>query len=104
AKEGLIEWAHGGSTPLLIAARLSGAEMARVLLDAGADVNETTAAGESALVLAAHSGNVKFADYLLGRGANVNAAGGGDTALHAAVFSGQGGHGDAVRDRGGGPD
>jgi ankyrin repeat protein len=103
AKEGLIDWAHGGSTSLLIAARVSGTEMAQVLLDAGADVNETTAAGESALVLAAHSGNVKFAEYLLSRGANVNAAGAGYTALHAAVLRGEVGLVKALLDQGADP-
>jgi len=103
AKEGLIDWAHGGSTPLLIAARVSGIEMARVLLDAGADVNETTAAGESSLVLAAHSGNVKFADYLLSRGANVNTAAAGYTALHAAVLRGEVGLVKALLDQGADP-
>jgi uncharacterized protein len=103
SKEGQIDWAHGGSTPLLIAARQSGTEIAQVLLDAGGDVNEATAVGESGLVLAVRSGNVKFAEYLLGRGADVNAAGAGYTALHAAVLRGEKGLVKALLDRGADP-
>ena len=88
SKVGHFEMAHGGSTPILIAARQSGPEVAQVLLDAGANVNDATAVGTSALVIAAHSDNGKFAEYLLSRGAEVDAAGAGYTALHAAVLRG----------------
>src|SRR6185503_9850328 len=47
---------RGGSTPLLFAARVGDAESARILLDAGADVNDTLPNGASAVVEAAHSG------------------------------------------------
>ena len=83
---GDFEMAHGGSTPLLFAARQGDVETARVLLATGADVNDTAAAGTSALVVAVHSGHGALAMYLLEEGADPNAAGAGYTALHAAVL------------------
>ncbi|MDE2907098.1 MAG: ankyrin repeat domain-containing protein [Acidobacteriota bacterium] len=87
---GNFRMAHGGSTALLFAARNGDAATARVLLAAGADVDDTAAAGTSALVVAAHSGHRALAELLLERGADPNAAGAGYTALHAAVLRGQG--------------
>ena len=81
--------AHGGSTPLLFATRNGDVETARVLVDAGADVNDTAASGASALVIAAHSGHGPLATYLLEQGADPNAAEAGYTALHAAVLRSQ---------------
>ena len=78
--------AHGGSTPLLFAARHGDVETARVLVEAGADVNDTAASGTSALVIAAHSGHGRLAIHLLEQGADPNAAEAGYTALHAAVL------------------
>jgi uncharacterized protein len=66
---------RGGSTALLFAARSGDAESARLLLAAGADVNDAMPDGTSALVLAAHSGNGAVASI-------------GYTALHAAVLRG----------------
>ena len=83
---GNFRMAHGGSTPLLFAARNGDVETARALLAGGADVNDTAAAGTSALVVAAHSGHGPLATYLLQQGADPNAAGAGYTALHAAVL------------------
>jgi ankyrin repeat protein len=77
---------HGGSTPLLFAARQGDVETARALIEAGANVNDTAAAGTSVLVIAAHSGHGPLATYLLEQGADPNAAGAGYTALHAAVL------------------
>ena len=48
---------RGGSTPLLFAARVGDVESAKLLLAAGADVNDALPDGVSALVLAAHSGH-----------------------------------------------
>jgi ankyrin len=79
---------QGGFTPVLFAARQGDIESARLLLDAGANVNDTAADGISALVLAAHSGHTKLVAFLLDRGADVNAAEVGYTALHAAVLRG----------------
>ena len=79
---------HRGSTPLLFAARHGRVESARVLLDAGADVNEAAPNGESALVMASFSGQGEFAAFLLERGADPNAAAAGYSALHTAVSRG----------------
>ena len=86
---GNFRMAHGGSTPLLFAARNGDVETARVLVDAGADVQDTEASGASALVIAAHSGHGALGMYLLGQGADPNVSGAGYTALHAAVLRSQ---------------
>jgi ankyrin repeat protein len=78
----------GGSTPLLFATRVGSIESAKLLLDAGADVNDTAPDGNSALVIAAHSGHGILAKLLLDRGANPNASASGYTALHTAVLTG----------------
>ena len=62
---GNFRMAHGGSTPLLFAARNGDIDTARVLVKAGADVQDTEASGASALVIAAHSGHESLAIYLL---------------------------------------
>lgn len=77
---------RGGSTPLLFAARSGDTESARLLLAAGAKVNDALPDGTSALVLAAHSGHGATAAFLLEKGANPDAADSGYTALHAAVL------------------
>jgi len=76
----------GGSTALLIAARHGDVESARLLISAGADVNDTAPDGTSVLVFAAHSGHGAFAIYLLDQGADPSAEGSGYSALHAAVL------------------
>ena len=78
----------GGNTPILFAARQGDLDVARHLVAAGADVNDTAATGTSALVVAAHSGHTALALFLLDRGADPNAAGAGYTALHAATLRG----------------
>ena len=100
---GNFRMAHGGSTPLLLAARWGDVATARVLVEAGADVDDTAASGASALVIAAHSGHSEFGRYLLEQGADANAADAGYTALHAAVLRGQGGLVRALLDHGADP-
>ncbi len=78
----------GGFTPLLFAARQGDIESARLLLAAGATVNDTAPDGTSALVVATHSGHGTLAAFLLDRGANPNAAEAGYTALHAVALTG----------------
>ena len=80
---------HGGSTALLFAARNGDLATARALVEAGADVDDTAAAGSSALVIAAHSGHGPLGVYLLEEGADPNVADAGYTALHAATLRGQ---------------
>ena len=85
---------QGGNTPLLFAARSGDLESARLLVTAGANVNDAAPDGNSVLVVAAHSGHGSVADFLLDQDADPNAAGAGYTALHAAVLRGD------LRDRG----
>jgi ankyrin repeat protein len=80
--------AIGGSTSILFAARQGDPESARLLLAAGANVNDALPDGTSALVLAAHSDNGAVAKALLEKGADPNACGSGYTALHAAILRG----------------
>jgi uncharacterized protein len=79
---------RGGSTPLLFAARSGDVESARLLVDAGADVNDALPNGMTALVEAAHSGHEDVGILLLSKGADPNARDVGYTALHAAVLRG----------------
>jgi ankyrin repeat protein len=83
---GATHFGAGGFTPLLFAARHGDVASARLLLNAGADVDETGADGNSALVLATMSGHPRLAEFLLARGADPNADGAGYTALHAAIL------------------
>lgn len=77
---------HGGNTALLFAARAGDLPSARLLVDAGADVNDTNAWGVSAVTMAAHSGYRKLVAYLLERGADPDADEAGFAALHEAVM------------------
>ena len=83
----------GGVTPLMFAARAGALDSARILLEAGANVNETPEAdgiGDgSALVVASASGHEKFALFLLKQGADPNATDRyGITPLHWAMQEG----------------
>ena len=78
----------GGSTPLLFAARSGDVESARLLIAAGAKVNEAAPDGNTPLVVAAYSGHGPLAEFLLDKDASPNAAGAGYAAIHAAVLRG----------------
>jgi ankyrin repeat protein len=76
----------GGLTPLLFAARQGSLESARVLVEAGADVNVTDPAGISALLSAIINGHYDVAGFLLEKGTDPDLADtDGRTALFAAV-------------------
>ena len=76
----------GGLTPLLFAARQGSLESARVLVEAGADVNATDPAGISALLSAVINGHYDVAGFLIESGIDPNLADtDGRTALFAAV-------------------
>jgi ankyrin repeat protein len=77
---------HGGDTAFMFAAREGDLNSAKLLLAAGANVNDADAWGVSALVLAAHSGYRELVDFLLENGADPNAAAAGFSALHIAIM------------------
>jgi ankyrin repeat protein len=77
---------RGGTTALLFAARSGDAESARLLVEAGADVNDALPNGTPAVTLAAHSGHGAVAAALLEKGAEPDAAEVGYSAMHAAVL------------------
>jgi ankyrin repeat protein len=65
---------NGGITALILATREGGLESMKVLLDAGAPINQQSANGNTALIVAAMNGNAETINYLLERGADVNLA------------------------------
>jgi ankyrin repeat protein len=77
---------HGGETAFMFAARVGDLASAKLLLAAGANVNDADAWGVSATTLAAHSGFTDFVLFLLDKGADPNAAPNGFTALHEAIM------------------
>jgi ankyrin repeat protein len=77
---------HGGETALMFAARVGDFESAKLLVAAGANVNDTDAWGVSATVLAAHSGFRDMVEFFLSKDANPNAAEAGFTALQVAIM------------------
>ena len=76
-----------GFTPLLFAAQQGDVESGRLLLQAGADVNDRSGNDrKTALMVAAASGNKEFPVLLLEKGANPDLSDeGGFTALHYAA-------------------
>jgi ankyrin repeat protein len=76
----------GALTALIYAARSSAIDVAQVLLDAGADVNQTSRYGWSALLAATQNQNYQMGKFLIERGADVNLANkGGWTPLYLAT-------------------
>jgi uncharacterized protein len=83
---GLVGSGGGGLTALVFAAREGDLESARALLDAGADVNQTTEYGWTPLLTATNNRHYKLAAYLVERGASPNIANkGGWTPLYLAT-------------------
>ena len=92
---------QGGFTPLLYAAMSGDLDTVRILVSAGAAVDETAADGTTPLIVTLQRGieeglwrlpggrNQHVAAYLLERGANPNLAEAGYTALHVASATGQ---------------
>lgn len=92
---------QGGFTPLLYAAMSGDLDTVRILVSAGADLNETAADGTTPLIVTLQRGieeglwrlsggrNQHVAAYLLDRGADPNLSEAGYTALHVASATGQ---------------
>jgi uncharacterized protein len=76
----------GGLTPLVYAARQGDLESSKILLAAGADINQQTAYGWTALLTATQNRFYNLALFLLEQGANINMANkGGWTPLYIAT-------------------
>jgi uncharacterized protein len=76
----------GGLTPLVYAARANDLDSVKVLLAAGADVNQVTDYGWSPLLVATQNRYYKLGAFLLDHGADVNLANkGGWTPLYLAT-------------------
>lgn len=83
---GLVGGGGGGLTPLIYAAREGCLECARLLVEAGADVNEQSNYGWTALLTATNNRWYELGTYLIGQGADVNIANmGGMTPLYLAT-------------------
>jgi uncharacterized protein len=86
AVAGLVGAGSGGLTPLIFAAREGDIESSRILLDAGADINQTTEYGWTPLLTATNNRNYKLGAFLVSRGADVNIANKGNwTPLYLAT-------------------
>ena len=85
--QGIVE-RLGGYTPLLFAARNGHGGVARLLIEAGAEVDGAAGNEASPLVVATHSGHFALARRLFEAGADPNAIGAGYNALHAAILRG----------------
>jgi ankyrin repeat protein len=76
----------GELTPLVYTARTGSIDAARVLLEAGADVNQVTRYGWSPLLAATQNRNYRMGKFLIEHGADVNIANkGGWTPLYLAT-------------------
>jgi ankyrin repeat protein len=83
---GLVGSGGGGLTPLVFAAREGDVESAKALLDAGADVNQTTEYGWTPLLTATNNRHYRLGAFLIDWGADVNRANKGSwTPLYLAT-------------------
>ena len=69
---GLVGTGGGGLTALVLAAREGDLESSKLLLQAGADVNQTTEYGWTPLLTATNNRHYKLSEYLIEHGADVN--------------------------------
>ena len=77
---------QGGDTAFLFAVRAGDLDSAKLLVAAGANVNDASAWGVTATAVAAHSGYREVVEFLLDKGADPNPGKAGFTALHAAIM------------------
>jgi uncharacterized protein len=83
---GLVGSGGGGLTPLIFAAREGDLESAKLLIEAGAPINQVTEYGWTPLLTAVNNRNYQLAKYLLDKGADPNIANkGGWTPLYLAT-------------------
>jgi ankyrin repeat protein len=83
---GLVGSGGGGLTPLVFAAREGDVESAKLLIEAGAPINQVTEYGWTPLLTAVNNRNYLLAKYLLEKGADPNIANkGGWTPLYLAT-------------------
>jgi ankyrin len=83
---GLVGSGGGGLTPLVFAAREGDLESAKLLVEAGAPINQVTEYGWTPLLTAVNNRNYQLAKYLLENGADPNIANkGGWTPLYLAT-------------------
>jgi ankyrin len=83
---GLVGSGGGGLTPLVFAAREGDLESAKLLIEAGAPINQVTEYGWTPLLTAVNNRNYQLAKYLLEKGADPNIANkGGWTPLYLAT-------------------
>jgi uncharacterized protein len=86
ASKGALAPPKGGLTALLFATRQGSPDSVRTLVDAGADVNQTSVDGSSPLLVAVQNGFFDTARFLLDHGADPNLANNkGWTPLYLAV-------------------
>jgi ankyrin repeat protein len=85
SRPGLRWIKKGGMTALMFAARDGDLDSARLVIDAGAHINDTNPIGSTALMLATRNDRTPVAMLLLDRGADPNVDEAGHTALHIAV-------------------
>jgi uncharacterized protein len=69
---GLVGSGGGGLTALVLAAREGDLESAKLLVEGGADVNQTTEYGWTPLLTATNNRHYRLAEYLIEHGADVN--------------------------------
>lgn len=86
AASSISPFSRGGFTAFLFTAREGDIETAKVMLDAGLDINQTDIDGTSGLVVSIMNKHYTFARFLLDRGADPNVTDvKGRAALYAAV-------------------
>jgi len=83
---GLVGTGGGGLTPLVLAAREGDLESSKLLLAAGADVNQATEYGWTPLLTATNNRHYRLSEFLIEHGADVNKANKGSwTPLYLAT-------------------
>ena len=86
-----MNWKNrNGTTPLLAALARGHTEVAKLLIEAGANVNEASPKGKRVIHLASESDNLELVRLLINKGAEFNATTKmGATPLHVACAKGR---------------